>query len=146
MPKSLTASLNQADRCLQANANIAACVMFDRALEALCRDHLEDKNALSDPNVKKRPIMLSKGIQQLRTQNIIDDRLYDWSEKLQAFRNLAAHPDEDFDRSREDTEDLQAFAYAITEYVYHLTDRYNEFNARMVKRGKMKPKSPGEAA
>jgi hypothetical protein len=84
--------------------------------------------------------MLGKGIQQLKSQNIIDDRLYDWSQHLQAFRNLAANLHEDFDPSREDTEDLQAFVYAITEYVYDLTDRYNEFKARMAKREKLKPK------
>jgi hypothetical protein len=64
-------------------------------------------------------------------RNIIDDRLYDWSQHLQAFRNLAAHPDEDFAPTRQDTEDLQAFAYAITEYVYDLTDRYNQFKKRI---------------
>jgi hypothetical protein len=142
MPKALTESLIQADRCLQANANIAACVMFGRALESLCRDHLEDKSTPADPNVKKKTIMLGKGIQQLRSQNIIDDRLYDWSQQLQVFRNLAAHPDDDFNPSREDTEDLQAFVYAIAEYVYDLTDRYNDFKARMAKREKLKPASP----
>jgi hypothetical protein len=127
IPKTLTDSLIQADRALQANANIAACVIFGRALEALCRDHLEDKTTPSDPHVKKKTVMLGKGIQELRSQNIIDDHLYDWSQHLQVFRNLAAHPDEDFDPSRADTEDLQAFVCAITEYVYDLTDRYNEF-------------------
>ena len=44
-------------------------------------------------------------------------------------RNLAADP-EDINVSRQDAEDLQAFVYAITEYVYDLTDRYNEFKER----------------
>jgi len=43
--------------------------------------------------------------------------------------NLAAHP-EDITVSRQDAEDLQVFVYAITEYVYDLTDRYNEFKER----------------
>ncbi len=119
----------EADRAIQANANIAACVMFGRALEALCRHQLIDKGT-SQPTTKK-PIMLGQGIKQLRDKNIIDDRLYDWSQQLQAFRNLAAHPDDDFAPSRQDTEDLRAFVSAITEYVYDLTDRYNEFKKRM---------------
>jgi Domain of unknown function (DUF4145) len=137
-PKALRDSLLEADRAIQANANIAACVMFGRALEALCRDQLQHKNA--DPAHKKKTIMLGQGIKQLREKNIIDDRLYDWSQQLQAFRNLAAHPDDDFAPSRQDTEDLQAFVYAITEYVYDLTDRYNEFKKRMAEKEKKKPK------
>jgi hypothetical protein len=122
IPKTLRNSLVEGNRSLQANANIAACVMFGRALEALCRDHLVDKD---DPSAKKRPVMLGAGIKQLKEKNIIDDRLYDWSQHLQAFRNLGAHPDDEFAPSRRDTEDFQAFVYAIIEYVYDLTDRYN---------------------
>lgn len=32
--------------------------------------------------------------------------------------------------SRDDAEDLHVFVYAIVEYVYDLTDRYNEFKER----------------
>jgi hypothetical protein len=106
--------------------------MFGRALEALCRDHLESREI--DESKKTKPIMLGAGIKQLKVRNIIDDRLYDWSQHLQAFRNLAAHPADDFEPTNENTNDLQAFAYVITEYVY----RYNEFKARMEKREKAK--------
>jgi Domain of unknown function (DUF4145) len=120
IPNTLRQSLVQAERSMQANANIAACAMLGRALEALCRDQLKAKD-----------IMLGAGIKQLKDQNIIDERLFDWSQQLHAYRNLAAHSDEEFDPTRRDTEDMQAFVYAITEYVYDLTDRYNEFKERM---------------
>jgi hypothetical protein len=81
------------------SANIAACVMFGRALEALCRDNLKDESQLD------KKIMLGVGIKTLRDKNIIDGRHFDWSQQLQAFRNLAAHP-EDIAISREDAEDL----------------------------------------
>jgi hypothetical protein len=55
-------------------------------------------------------------------------------------RNLAAHP-EDITVSREDAEDLQAFVYAIVEYVYDLTDRYNEFKER--EEEKKRPRKSG---
>jgi hypothetical protein len=140
IPNVVKDSLLQADRSLQANANTAACVMLGRALEALCRDVLEPEGTggpISSP-VKKK-IMLGEGIKKLRETKIIDDRLYDWSQELQAFRNLAAHP-EDIDISRNDAEDLQVFAYAIVEYVYDLTDRYNEFKQRINAREKRKKK------
>lgn len=130
IPRVLNQSLLEADRSFQAGANMAACVMLGRALEALCRDVLEtDKGDKKDGAKPKRRVMLGSGIKELKERKIIDDRLYDWSVSLQAMRNLAAHP-EDITVSRQDVEDLQAFVYAITEYVYDLTDRYNEFKER----------------
>ena len=76
--------------------------------------------------------------QSFEEKNIIDQRLYDWGQQVQAFRNLAAHG-EDFSASREDAEDLQAFVHAITEYVYDLTDRYEEFKERTEERKKPRP-------
>ncbi|MCG6207135.1 DUF4145 domain-containing protein [Rhodopseudomonas sp. HC1] len=140
IPRTLTQSLTEADRSLQAGANIAACVMLGRALEALCRDLLapqirdaSDSTPENEPREEVRSrakrIMLNAGIKELRDRTIIDDRLYDWSISLNAVRNLAAHP-EDITVSRQDAEDLQAFVYAITEYVYDLSDRYNQFKER----------------
>ena len=77
--------------------------------------------------------MLGEGIKKLKDEKIIDERLYNWSQQLQAFRNLAAHP-EDISISREDVEDLQTFVIAIVEYVYDLADRYEEFISRVEKR------------
>lgn len=125
IPKVALSSLDDADRSLQANAKFAACVMFGRALEAVCRDKLLS----NDQRKAGKKIMLAAGIKQLRDKKIIDARLFDWSQELHAFRNLAAHPDEG-SISREDAEDLQAFAYAIIEYIYDLTERYEEFNSR----------------
>ena len=81
--------------------------------------------------------MLGQGLKALRDMNVIDGRLFDWSQQLQAFRNLAAHT-EDIAISREDAEDLQTFVYAIVEYVYDLTDRYEEFKTRVEARAKRK--------
>jgi hypothetical protein len=81
--------------------------------------------------------MLGTGIKQLRDKNVIDNRLYDWSQHLHAFRNLAAHPDmEGVSITREDAEDLQAFVQAIIEYIYDLTDRYEEFKSRLNRHSK----------
>jgi Domain of unknown function (DUF4145) len=139
IPKVVKDSLNEADRSLQAGANIAACVMLGRALEALCRDILdaevkpisESSSDTLDSSAKpKKKIMLGEGIKRLRDKKVIDDRLFDWSQQLQAFRNLAAHP-EDISISRHDAEDLQTFVNAIVEYVYDLADRYSEFKGRV---------------
>jgi hypothetical protein len=130
IPKVATESLLEAERSLQAGAHIAACAMLGRALEALCRDLLRPAKPDEAAGKRIKPIMLAEGIKQLKERNIIDERLYNWSQELHAFRNLAAHPDEESAISRDDAEDLQAFVYAITEYVYDLTDRYAEFKER----------------
>jgi hypothetical protein len=143
IPKVVTDSLSEADRSLQAGANIAACVMLGRALEALCRDviiqHDQHGQQSAAPTEDKAPkhIMLGAGIKKLLDLKIIDDRLFDWSQQLHAFRNLAAHP-EDISISREDADDLQVFAHAIVEYVYELAKRYDDFKARAEKRAKRK--------
>jgi len=143
IPNTVTKSLSEADIALQGNASLAACVMFGRALEALCRDVLfttEEKKALRAVTAKR--LMLADGIKQLRERNYIDSRLFDWSQQLHAFRNLAAHSDTDGGSiTREDAEDLQAFVYAIVEYIYDLADRYREFKERQEKRARAKAKS-----
>ena len=142
IPNVVSVSLNEADRALQAGANIAACGMLGRALEALCRDILEPKPKKEDapaatPQKPKKNLMLGEGLKRLRDTKVIDDRLYDWSQQLHAFRNLAAHP-EDISISRNDAEDLQTFVNAIVEYVYDLADRYAEFKERVDARAKRK--------
>jgi len=135
IPRQVSESLAEAERSLQANANTAACVMLGRALEAMCRDVLNNHDAKPGDPVPTKKIMLGEGIKRLRDIKVIDQRLFDWSQELQAFRNIAAHPD-DISITREDAEDLQTFAYAITEYIYDLADRYDEFKARIARRKK----------
>lgn len=162
VPRPVLDSLVEADRSMQASANIAACVMFGRALEGICHDMLAPKQpaftaASSAPfenppstiggdsgtiatvakQVTPKRVMLAAGIRQLKEKNIIDARLFEWSQKLHAFRNVAAHA-EDVAISREDTEDLRAFVYAIAEYIYDLADRYEEFKQREAHRAKIR--------
>jgi hypothetical protein len=130
IPRIVTNSLSEAEKSIQVGAHMAACVMFGRALEGVCRDVLK---------VVGKKLMLGAGIKQLHDRKIIDDRLLDWAEQLQVFRNISAHPDEDFTVSRADAEDLQAFVHAIIEYVYDLTDRYEEFKERLARRAARNP-------
>jgi len=140
IPKMVSESIAEAVRSLQANANVAACVMFGRALEAICRDLLEPERIVGETkstSAPKRPIMLGEGIRKLKDKGVIDQRLFDWSQQLHAFRNVAAHPTDET-ISREDADDLRSFVYAIIEYIYDLTDRYNEFQERLTKKKKKK--------
>jgi hypothetical protein len=137
IPKVVSESITEGLKSLQANANVAACVMFGRALEAICRNLL-DTSAGTDTTAKSgiaqnRPIMLGEGLRMLKDGGLIDQKLFDWSQQLHAFRNLAAHPT-DIAISREEADDLRSFVIAIVEYVYDLTDRYNDFKERLEKK------------
>jgi Domain of unknown function (DUF4145) len=66
IPKVARSSLEEADRCIQANANSAACVMFGRTLEAVCTSKLLTREEIT---AGKR-IMLGNGIKQLREKEI----------------------------------------------------------------------------
>jgi hypothetical protein len=139
IPRVVTDSLIEADKSLQVGAHTASCVMLGRALEAVCRDTLHP-GSYEPPGttpIPKTKIMLGEGIRKLKEGKFIDERLFDWSQQLYAFRNIAAHP-EDIQISRQDAEDLQAFVYAIVEYIYDLTDRYDEFKVRLAKQPKKK--------
>jgi len=107
--------------------------MLGRGLEAVCRHILFPQSFAPSfspqaPHPKEK-IMLAEGIKKLKEAKHIDERLFEWSQQLHAFRNIAAHPD-DIVIPRQDAEDLQVFVCAIVEYIYDLTDRYEEFKAR----------------
>jgi hypothetical protein len=87
IPQSATESLSEADRSLQANANIAAVAMLGRALEAVCRDILDPKPSThpTGTQTSQKKIMLGEGIRMLKDKEIIDGRLYDWSQQLREF-------------------------------------------------------------
>jgi hypothetical protein len=57
IPASVKQSLAEADKVVQAGAYLAACIMFGRALEAVCRDVLLTKEELES----RKRLMLGEG-------------------------------------------------------------------------------------
>ncbi|RYF02237.1 MAG: DUF4145 domain-containing protein [Comamonadaceae bacterium] len=147
IPKVVKASITEAQRCVNAGANTAACVMLGRTVEALCHDIIPAKHKAEVDAAKQagtaapaplpKRLMLGAGIKALHDRKIIDDRLFSWSQQIQSFRNSAAHA-VDVDITRQDANDLLTFVTALIEYVYDLTERYEEFVARALN-GKQKP-------
>ncbi len=128
IPRLVQKSIEEARKCYNAKAYAASAVMCGRSLEAICKEQ----------NVKNMP--LSKGLKELRDQGIIDGRLFDWGEALRDRRNIGAHATEE-DISREDARDILDFTIAICEYVYVLTNKYEEFKNRERKRKSYRKKS-----
>ena len=129
-------SIDEAERCMQAGAYLAAAAMCGRALEAVCR-HFGTKDTY-----------LGQGIKELKDKGVIDLRLYQWSEELKDARNNAAHAT-DAVLTAQDAEDLLSLAYAIIDYVFLLALKFDRFKERKAKRAadaKGKNKSPPAAS
>jgi hypothetical protein len=110
-------SLDEAERSFRASAYLASAVMCGRALEGICR-HFNTKSAY-----------LGGGLKELLDREIIDKRLFEWSQALQRSRNAAAHASEER-ISKEDASDLFDFVVAIADYVFVLNERFQEFMKR----------------
>jgi hypothetical protein len=121
IPKVVTDSLQEAEKCLQVGAYLAAAGMAGRAIEGICR-HFSTKSSY-----------LSNGLKELKDRGIIDARLYEWGEALRDERNRASHA-EDAAISNQDAEDIMSFTYAFVDYVYLLTKKFEAFNKRKLKK------------
>ena len=79
-------------------------------------------------------------LQRAKDEVQIDGRLFQWGDALRERRNIGAHATEE-DISGEDAKDVLDFALAICEYVFVLSERYADFQARSQKK-KKKPNGP----
>lgn len=120
--------LQEAQMCYKSKTYSACAVMCGKALETICAD-------------KGTPgKMLQKGLEELKSNGIIDQKLLEWGDALRRKRNIGAHAGDD-DVSKQDAKDVLDFLLAISEYVYVLSEQYEEFKQReIVKRKKQEKK------
>jgi hypothetical protein len=116
IPENVRRDIKDAQKCLSHGIFSAAVVLCGRALERLTK-------------VKAPGKTLAEGLAELKTQGIIDDRLFEWASALRKERNLGAHA-ADEEVTKENAEDVLAFTVAIFEYVYTLAEKYAEYVAR----------------
>jgi hypothetical protein len=86
-------------------------------LEAICHEH----------GVKGRN--LAQSLEELKTNGVIESRLFQWAELLRIAGNEAAH-DVAADISAQDAKDLIDFTDALLQYVFTFRDRFDEFVER----------------
>jgi hypothetical protein len=125
IPPLVRTSLDEADRCLKAGAFIASAAMSGRALEGICR-HFKTKSQY-----------LSGGLKELLEKEVIDKRLFKWSQELQEHRNIAAHAT-DARINSQDAESLLELVVAICDYVFVLSEKFNQFMSRKAKNAEKK--------
>ncbi len=117
IPPIVKNSLEEAEKCMQSGAYLAATAMCGRSLEAICRHY------------KTKDNYLGGGLKELRDKGVIDARLYQWGEELRDQRNNAAHAT-DVEIGARDANDVMTFTYAIVDYVFLLTLKFEQFQKR----------------
>jgi len=117
IPEIARNSLIEAEVCFKARAYSACAVMCGRAIEGVCKHH--------DSNIKN----LADGLQKLRNDGVIDERIFNWGEALRKNRNLSAHATTER-LSEEDARDLLDFSFAICNYVFVLKEKFDRFQKR----------------
>jgi len=90
--------------------------MCGKAIEAICVDKTGEKT-------------LHKGIIKLKELGIIDNQLYEWGEALRKERNIGAHATDDR-ICEQDASDILDFSIAITDYIYILSLKFDEYKKR----------------
>lgn len=121
IPSIVRDSLEEAQKCYNAKAYGACAVMCGRALEGLCK-HYETRSK-----------NIAGGLKELIEKKIIDDRLFQWGEALRNQRNLGAHATNE-KITKDDAHDVLDFANAICDYVFVLSNKFEEYVKRQQKK------------
>lgn len=121
IPTRIAEVLKEADDCLRNKTLNGARVLYGRTIEALCRKELKISDGIR--------ITIAKGLRELKQNGVIDNRIYDWGDKVREHRNFGAH-DSTIAPSPRDVEDIKDFVHAICDYIYVLTAKYEEFKHR----------------
>lgn len=116
IPEAAKRDIRDAEKCLKQGIYSATAVLAGRALERIVKDKTGERT-------------IARGLKKLLDQEIIDKKLFSWADALRKERNLGAHAvDEDI--TRDNAKDVLDFTVAIYDYVYTLTDKFNQFMKR----------------
>jgi hypothetical protein len=116
IPKAARRDIQDAQKCFSHGIYSATTVLCGRALERLIKE-------------KVGAHMIGKGLTELKNKGIIDERLFSWAEALRKERNIGAHASEE-DTTKENAQDIVDFTIAIFDYVYTLSEKYEEYIKR----------------
>ena len=116
-PQKIIKPYREAKKCYRANAYEACVIMCRKGIEAICIDKGETKGNLNNK------------LKNLKTNGLLEDTFFNWSNELREIGNLGAHS-HDVEITKQDAEDTLEFFEALILYLYHLVDKYNELIKR----------------
>jgi HEPN domain-containing protein len=120
IPSAARRDIKDAQKCLSHGIYSASAVLCGRALERLIKEKLGSN------------MMIGRGLAELKSKGFIDERLYNWAEALRKERNIGAHASDE-DTTKENAQDTIDFTIAIFDYVYTLSEKYEQYLARKSK-------------
>jgi len=119
-PRDIQLAFDEACSCYRANAFTASAIMCRKTLEGVCSAH-----SISERN-------LAKSLKKMHEQQLIDDRLFEWSDLMRTAGNEAAHG-VGLSVSQPDAKDILEFTNAIMDYLFSFRVRFEEFKLRRQK-------------
>lgn len=114
VPETVRRAFGEALSCASCRAFSATVLMCRKALEALCAD-----NSVVENN-------LAASLSRLKSDGVIDERLFSWADALRLAGNAAAH-DVDLDVDPQHARDVLDLTEAIADYVYVYQAQYEAF-------------------
>ncbi|WP_168653987.1 HEAT repeat domain-containing protein [Dolichospermum sp. UHCC 0406] len=121
--KDIRDTFREARTCFQGELYTSSVVMCRKTMEMLCLYFKIEQ-----------PGNLHGKLAKMRDEEIIDNKFYEWANVLKSFGNEAVHSSEKF--SKEDTQDILDFTYALVEYCIDFNDKFENLLER---RGKVQP-------
>jgi Domain of unknown function (DUF4145) len=116
-PRDIQLAFEEACSCYRAGAFTASAIMCRKTLEGICAAHGVTEDSLA------------RSLRELHQQNLIDDRLFEWSDLLRMAGNEAAHG-VGLSVQQPDAKDMLEFTNAIMDYLFSFRDRFEEFKRR----------------
>ena len=117
VPNPISRAFDEARTCFGAKAYTATAIMCRKTAEGLC----EEQRAKGRTFAAK--------LQNLKDEEIIEKRLFEWADELRLSGNEAAHKVE-VTITKEDATDLLEFTRALMEYVYTFGKKFDAFKDR----------------
>jgi hypothetical protein len=116
-PPDIQRALQEGIVCYNAHAFTAAAIMCRKTLEGVCMAHgIAEKS-------------LDRSLKKMAESDLIDKRLFDWSDQLRIVGNEAAHGVGTMSSSQ-DARDALDFTIGIVDYLFSYRDQFKRFRER----------------
>jgi hypothetical protein len=117
VPEVIRESFREAQRCFEASCFTAAAIMCRRVIEEITKTQ----------GVRAKTLL--GGLKELRNNDQIDQRLFEWADLLRSIGNEAAHGVGE-KIALEDAEDVLHFTEALADYIFVLKTRFESLQKR----------------
>jgi hypothetical protein len=117
VPRGIRTSFEEACGSYRAGLYTASAIMCRKTIDGICAEH----------GIAERNLDLS--LKKMLEKELIDARLYEWSDVLRVMGNVAAH-DVATTIQQPDAKDAIEFTNAILDYLFSYRDRFEKFKSR----------------